>query len=87
MATVFYIYIRMALVKNITIPDEFLNISTAQRDEFRVNGHLLVRGVLGSERKRLFFVSSVLEAVKRQSREKTAVAGEGNLQVGLLVRW
>lgn len=66
----------MAAVTNIDILDQFLNISTAQRDEFRVNGHLLVRGVLGAEEV-VIFRQQVMEAVKRQSREKRRLPEKG----------
>ncbi|WP_431214295.1 hypothetical protein ACQ86N_05455 [Puia sp. P3] len=39
----------MATTRNIPSLDDRREISTAQRDEFRDNGHLLVRGLLGAE--------------------------------------
>src|ERR1700748_1502673 len=59
----------MALSKAIPPLDNPREISTAQRDEFRDNGHLLVRGLLsaaevGSYRQ------LIGDTVKRQSRER-----------------
>jgi len=56
--------------------DQFLNIAASQRDEFRVNGHLLVRGILGEEEIAVFR-QRVVDAVKRQSREKRRLPEKG----------
>ena len=68
------IYIEMA--KNIPLLDGFLDISTAQRDEFRENGHLLVRGVLSTQDVAIFR-QRVVDAVKRHSREKRRFPDRG----------
>ncbi|HVS96510.1 MAG TPA: phytanoyl-CoA dioxygenase family protein [Puia sp.] len=56
--------------------DDFIAISTAQRDEFRVNGHLLVRGLLSSSEAEVYR-QQILDAVKRQSREKRKAPERG----------
>jgi ectoine hydroxylase-related dioxygenase (phytanoyl-CoA dioxygenase family) len=59
----------MGLSKTIPPLDSYLEISTAQRDEFRDNGHLLVRGLLGAGEVTAYR-SLIVDAVKRQSRER-----------------
>lgn len=66
----------MAYVKTIPSLDGFLEISTARRDEFRENGHLLVRGVL-STAEIAVYRQQVVDAVKRQSREKRKLPERG----------
>src|ERR1700759_1312902 len=56
-------------VKALAPLDDFLSISTAQRDEFRDNGHLLVRGLLNSS-EIAGYRQQVIDVAKRQSREK-----------------
>src|ERR1700753_1493642 len=56
--------------------DDLREISTAQRDEFRDNGHLLVRGLLtGAEV--TVYRQLIVEAVKRQSRERRKAPERG----------
>lgn len=64
------------MAKNLPNLDGFLNISTAQRDEFRDNGHLLVRGVLSSPDVAIFR-QQIVDVVKRQSREKKKLPDKG----------
>ncbi len=59
----------MSAIKTLPSLETFLPISTAQRDEFRDNGHVLVRGLLGTTEVN-GYRQQILEAVKRQSREK-----------------
>jgi len=66
----------MGNVKNMPQLNGFLNISTAQRDEFRENGHLLVRGVLDAPDAAIFR-QLVVEAVKRHSRDKRQLPDRG----------
>jgi ectoine hydroxylase-related dioxygenase (phytanoyl-CoA dioxygenase family) len=66
----------MTVPKTLAPLDDFIEISTAQRDEFRVNGHLLVRGLLSTSETGVYR-QQVLEAVKRQSREKRKVPERG----------
>ena len=63
-------------VKTLAPLDNFLGISTAQRDEFRDNGHLLVRGLLGSS-EIVVYRQQVVEVAKRQSREKRKAPERG----------
>jgi len=56
--------------------DDFLGISTAQRDEFRDIGHLLVRGLLSMPEAGVYR-QQVLEVVKRQSRERKKLPEKG----------
>jgi ectoine hydroxylase-related dioxygenase (phytanoyl-CoA dioxygenase family) len=56
--------------------DDLLGISTAQRDEFRDNGHLLVRGLLRASEIGAYR-GQVAEAAKRQSREKQKAPERG----------
>jgi ectoine hydroxylase-related dioxygenase (phytanoyl-CoA dioxygenase family) len=59
----------MVLVKTIPLLDNLREISTAQRDEFRDNGHLKVRGLLsGSEV--AVYRQLVVDAVKRRGQER-----------------
>src|ERR1700722_5152579 len=59
----------MALSKTIPPLDNLREISTAQRDEFRDNGHLLVRGLLTTAEIAIHR-QLIVDAVKRQSRER-----------------
>ena len=59
----------MALSKTIPPLDNLREISTAQRDEFRDNGHLLVRGLLSAAEIGVYR-QLIVEVVKRQSRER-----------------
>jgi ectoine hydroxylase-related dioxygenase (phytanoyl-CoA dioxygenase family) len=59
----------MAGSKTIPPLDGLREISTAQRDEFRENGHLLVRGLLATAEAAVYR-QLIAEAVKRQSRER-----------------
>lgn len=63
-------------VKSLVPLDNFLGISTAQRDEFRDNGHLLVRGLLATSEVAVYR-QQVIEAAKRQSREKRKMPDRG----------
>ncbi|GGB16757.1 phytanoyl-CoA dioxygenase family protein [Puia dinghuensis] len=66
----------MAQVKTIPSLEGFREISTAQRDEFRNNGHVRVRGVLSTVEVAVYR-QQVVEAVKRQSREKRRLPEKG----------
>lgn len=68
----------MVQTKTISIPllDDVRDISTAQRDEFRDNGHLLVRGLL-QQPEIAVFRTLILEVVKKQSREKRKLPDRG----------
>jgi ectoine hydroxylase-related dioxygenase (phytanoyl-CoA dioxygenase family) len=59
----------MALSKTIPPLGNLREISTAQRDEFRDNGHLLVRGLLTTAEIAIHR-QLIVDAVKRQSRER-----------------
>jgi hypothetical protein len=59
----------MGLSKTIPPLDDFQEISTAQRDEFRENGHLMVRGLLSAAEVGVYR-QLVVDAVKRLSRER-----------------
>src|ERR1700722_10974928 len=61
-----------------TLPslDNFLGISTAQRDEFRDIGHLLVRGLLSMPEAGVYR-QQVVEAAKRHSRERKRLPEKG----------
>src|SRR3984957_5045432 len=59
----------MALSKTIPPLDNVRDVSTAQRDEFRDNGHLLVRGLL-STAEIAIHRQLIVDAVKKQSRER-----------------
>jgi len=61
----------MALTRTIPLLNSCREISTAQRDEFRDNGHLLVRGLLDTQEMTVYR-GLILEAVKKQSREAKA---------------
>lgn len=63
-------------VKTLAPLDNFLGISTAQRDEYRDNGHLLVRGLL-STAEVFGYRQQVVEVAKRQSREKKKAPERG----------
>jgi ectoine hydroxylase-related dioxygenase (phytanoyl-CoA dioxygenase family) len=66
----------MATIRNLPMLDDRREISTGQRDEFRDNGHLLVRGLLSAEEIAAYRVV-ILEAVKKQSREKRRLPERG----------
>lgn len=66
----------MAVIKTIPLLDSLREISTAQRDEFRDNGHLLVRGLL-STGEAAAYRSLIVDAVKRQSRERKKLPERG----------
>jgi ectoine hydroxylase-related dioxygenase (phytanoyl-CoA dioxygenase family) len=71
----------MAVNRTIPMPPPQLldgkrEISTAQRDEFRDNGHLLVRGLLDLPEMAVYR-GVILEAVKKQSREKRRLPERG----------
>jgi ectoine hydroxylase-related dioxygenase (phytanoyl-CoA dioxygenase family) len=59
----------MVLFRNLPSLDRFRDISTAQRDEFRDNGHLLVRGLL-SAGEVVVYRGLIVDAVKKQGRER-----------------
>jgi ectoine hydroxylase-related dioxygenase (phytanoyl-CoA dioxygenase family) len=59
----------MAVSKTIPPLEGFREISTAQRDEFRENGHVMVRGLLGLAEVGVYR-QLVVDAVKRLSRER-----------------
>src|ERR1700731_4880680 len=59
----------MAVSKTIPPLEGFREISTAQRDEFRENGHVMVRGLLGLAEVGVYR-QLIVDAVKRQSRER-----------------
>src|ERR1700722_15899947 len=59
----------MAVSKTIPSLDGFRDISTAQRDEFRENGHVMVRGLLGLAEVGVYRQLGV-DAVKRLRRER-----------------
>src|SRR6185437_2841125 len=63
-------------VKTLAPLDDFLAISTAQRDEFRDIGHLLVRGLLKTSEIGAYR-GQVIEAAKRQNREKRKAPERG----------
>jgi ectoine hydroxylase-related dioxygenase (phytanoyl-CoA dioxygenase family) len=64
------------MLKTIPFLAPLPDISAAQRDEFRVNGHLLIRGVLTREETGVYR-QHVLETAKRQSREKRKTPERG----------
>jgi ectoine hydroxylase-related dioxygenase (phytanoyl-CoA dioxygenase family) len=66
----------MTAIKKISFLSELLEVSTAQRDEFRDNGHLLVRGVLRAEEADVLR-GLVAEVAKKQSREKRKLPEKG----------
>jgi len=66
----------MGTIRNIPMLDDRRDISTSQRDEFRDNGHLLVRGLLNAEEISAYR-GIILEAVKKQSREKRKLPERG----------
>src|ERR1700748_2362964 len=66
----------MASTRILAPLDVFIEISTSQRDEFRVNGHLLVRSLLTTSESGVYR-QQILEAVKRQSREKRKAPERG----------
>jgi ectoine hydroxylase-related dioxygenase (phytanoyl-CoA dioxygenase family) len=66
----------MAAIKTISLSDEFQEISIAQRDEFRNNGHILVRGLL-SPAETAAYRALIVEVVKRHSRDKRRLPERG----------
>jgi ectoine hydroxylase-related dioxygenase (phytanoyl-CoA dioxygenase family) len=66
----------MVAPKTIPLLNSFRDISTAQRDEFRDNGHLLVRELLDVAEITVYR-GLILEAVKRQNREKKKLPERG----------
>ena len=66
----------MALSKTIPPIDSLRDISTSQRDEFRDNGHLLVRGLLSAVEVAIYR-QLVVDVVKRQSRERRKAPERG----------
>ena len=66
----------MAQLKTIPPLDGFRAISTTQREEFRSNGHVRIRGVLTTAEVAVYR-QLVVEAVKRQSREKKRLPEKG----------
>src|SRR6202012_701026 len=56
--------------------DNSIAISTAQRDEFRDVGHLLVRGLLNGDEEAVYR-QQVMEAVKRQGWDKKKAPEKG----------
>jgi len=64
------------MTKDLPPLDGFLDISAAQRDEFRDNGHLLVRGVLSAPDVAIFR-QQIVDVVKRQGREKRKLPDRG----------
>jgi hypothetical protein len=56
--------------------DDLVGISTAQRDEFRDIGHLLVRGLLNTTEVTVYR-QLVVDAVKRQGRERKRLPEKG----------
>jgi ectoine hydroxylase-related dioxygenase (phytanoyl-CoA dioxygenase family) len=59
----------MAQLNVIPVLDDLREISTAQRDEFRQNGHLLVRGLLSMEDVGVYR-QLIVDVVKQRSRER-----------------
>jgi len=55
--------------QSIPLLDGLQEISTAQRDEFRQNGHLLVRGLLSAKEVGVYR-QLIVDVVKRRSRER-----------------
>jgi ectoine hydroxylase-related dioxygenase (phytanoyl-CoA dioxygenase family) len=55
---------------------DYMAVSTAQRDEFRDNGHLLVRCLLDPNETAVYR-QQLVEVAKRQSREKRKVPEKG----------
>jgi ectoine hydroxylase-related dioxygenase (phytanoyl-CoA dioxygenase family) len=66
----------MSPLKAIPLNDNFREISTAQRDEFRNNGHILVRGLL-SPPEAASYRSLIVDVVKRHSRDKRKLPERG----------
>jgi ectoine hydroxylase-related dioxygenase (phytanoyl-CoA dioxygenase family) len=66
----------MALPKTIPTIDSLREISTSQRDEFRDNGHLLVRGLLSAV-EMASYRQLIVDVVKRQSRERRKAPERG----------
>jgi len=66
----------MAVLKTIPGLDNFREISTAQRDEFRDNGHVLVRGLL-SVAEITVYHQVIADAVKRLGRERRKMPAKG----------
>jgi ectoine hydroxylase-related dioxygenase (phytanoyl-CoA dioxygenase family) len=69
-------YAGMALPKTIPPIDSLREISTSQRDEFRDNGHLLVRGLLSAV-EMASYRQLIVDVVKRQSRERRKAPERG----------
>jgi ectoine hydroxylase-related dioxygenase (phytanoyl-CoA dioxygenase family) len=65
-----------ANVKTLAPLDKLLGISTAQRDTFRDNGHLLVRGLLQPS-EIIVYRQQVVEVARRQNREKRKAPEKG----------
>ena len=59
----------MSVARTVPKLDNCLEISTAQRNEFRENGHLLVRGLLDISEAAVYR-QLILEAAKRRLRER-----------------
>ena len=66
----------MAAQKIPPLQDEFREISTAQRDEFRDNGHILVRGLL-SAAEAAAWRPLIVDVVKKHSRDKRRLPERG----------
>jgi len=66
----------MADEKTIPGPSSFLEIGTAQRDEFRENGHLLVRGLLSAEEVAAFR-HMIGDTVRRLSKKRSRTPDRG----------
>ena len=61
-------YKGMAGSKTIPLLDGLQEISTAQRDEFRQNGHLIVRGLLSAAEVGIYR-QLVVDVVRQRSKE------------------
>ncbi|HEY6899617.1 MAG TPA: phytanoyl-CoA dioxygenase family protein [Puia sp.] len=66
----------MAAVRTIPLLEGDREVSTAQRDEFRDNGHLLVRNLLDAP-EIAAYRTLILDVVKKQSREKRRLSDRG----------
>ncbi|HEY4061622.1 MAG TPA: phytanoyl-CoA dioxygenase family protein [Puia sp.] len=66
----------MAAVKTISLADELRKISTAQRDEFRDNGHILVRGLLNAAELAVYR-PLIVDVVKKHIRDKRRLPDRG----------
>ena len=66
----------MAFLKTIPALESLREISTGQRDEFRDNGHLLVRGLLSAAEISVYH-QLIVDAVRKQGRERRKTPERG----------